>query len=128
MADITQDQFLQRYGQIMVHLWGMPALLDRFKKEPDKVLKEYGLDPGTAKVTLLKPGTKNDLGITEQTMESQHRLWTEGKAKGNIPFYYVEEPPEGTGGEAISDAELMAVAGGGTISCCCCCSPCCSCC
>lgn len=82
MADITQDQFLQRYGNIMVHIWGMPALLERFKREPQTVLKEYGLDPGAAKVALLTPGTPNELGITDQTMESQFRLWTEGKQLG----------------------------------------------
>lgn len=127
MPEINQDQFLQRYGNTMVHLWGMPALLERFKKEPTVVLKEYGLDPGSASITLLSPGMPNELGITDPTAESQFKLWTEGKKKGRIPFYFVEQPPEGLGGEAISDSELMAVAGGGDISCCCCCTPCCSC-
>lgn len=128
MADLTKEQFLQRYGNFMVHIWGMKALLDRFKREPGVVLKEYGLDPGNAKVTILTPGTPNNLGIKEATMDSQFQLWTQGKQKGNIPFYYIAEPPEGIGGESISDEELMAVAGGGSVSCCCCCSPCCSCC
>jgi hypothetical protein len=128
MAELTQDQFLQRYGNLMVLIWGMPALLERFQNEPAAVLKENGLDPGNAKVTLLSPGTPNSLGVTDATMESQFRMWTEGKKKGDIPFYYVAKPPEGTGGEPLSDAELMAVAGGGDISCCCCCTPCCSCC
>lgn len=128
MAELTQDQFLQRYGNLMVHIWGMPALLERFQKDPGTVLKEHGLDSESAKVTLLTPGTPNALGVTDQTMESQYKMWTEGKKKGNIPFYYVAQPPEGAGGEALSDSELMAVAGGGDISCCCCCTPCCSCC
>lgn len=127
MAELTQEQFLQRYGNFMVHLWGMPALLTRFKSDAATVLKEYGLDAGTAKVVILTPGSKNNLNITEPTAQSQFELWTKGKAKGEISFYYVAQPPEGIGGEAISDEELMAVAGGGNISCCCCCTPCCSC-
>jgi hypothetical protein len=126
MAEISQDQFLQRYGNLMVQLWGMPALLTRFKKEPAAVLKEHGLDSGTAKVKLLKPGEPNELGITSPTMESAYQLWIQGKYKGTIPFYFVDHPPEGAGGEALSDSELMAVAGGLSISCCCC-SPCCCC-
>lgn len=127
MADLTQEQFLQRYGNFMVHIWGMPALLTRFQSDPTTVLKEYGLDAGNAKITLLKPGTSNSLGIKDPTAESQFALWSQGKAKGDIPFYYVTEPPEGVGGEAISDEELMAVAGGGSVSCCCSCTPCCCC-
>jgi len=124
MAEITQTQFLQRYGNLMVQIWGMPALLDRFQKEPNAVLKEHGLDTDNAKVTLLKPGTPNALGITDSTAESAYQLWVEGKKKGNIPFYFVAHPPEGTGGEALSDSELMSVAGGWSISCCSC-TPCC---
>lgn len=127
MAQLTQEQFLQRYGNFMVHLWGMPALLTRFKTDAATVLKEYGLDSEGVKVTPMTPDTPNNLGIKDKTMESQFQLWNLGKQKGEIPFYYVTEPPEGVGGEAISDEELMAVAGGGTISCCCCCTPCCSC-
>jgi len=126
MAEITQDQFLQRYGNLMVQIWGMPALLERFKKEPGTVLTEHGLDPERANVKLLSPGTPNDLGIADATMESAFKLWTEGKKRGTIPFYYVEQPPEGLGGEPLSDSELMAVAGGWTVSSCCC-SPCCCC-
>lgn len=126
MAEITQDQFLQRYGNLMVTIWGMPALLQRFKHEPAAVLKEHGLDTGTAKVALLTPGTPNDLGVADATMESQYKLWIEGKKRGSIPFYYIEHPPEGMGGEPLSDSELMAVAGGWTVSSCCC-SPCCCC-
>jgi hypothetical protein len=126
MAELTQDQFLQRYGNLMVQLWGMPALLDRFKKEPSAVLKEHGLDPERAQVNLLKPGTPNDLGVTDATMESAYKLWTDGKKRGKIPFYFVEQPPEGAGGEALSDSDLMAIAGGWSISCCSC-TPCCCC-
>jgi hypothetical protein len=128
MAEISQEQFLQRYGNFMVHSWGMPALKTRFKQDPAEVLKEYGMDPGNARVTVMTPETPNQFGITDRTMESQYRLWLQGKQQGNIPFYYMEEPPEGIGSEALSDEELMAVAGGvSTIHCCCCCTPCCSC-
>ena len=126
MAELTQENFLQRYGNLMVQIWGVPALKDRFKKDPTAVLKEYGMDTEGARVTLLGPGMPNALGITDCTMESQYRLWVQGKQKGDIPFYYVEQAPEGAGREALTDEELMAVAGGWSISCCCC-TPCCSC-
>lgn len=127
MAELSKEQFLQRYGNLMIHIWGMPALLERFRKEAAVVLKEHGLDTDKAAVTLLKPGEPNALGVTDSTADSQYQLWIEGKKAGNIPFYYVDQPPEGAGGEAITDAELMSVAGGGGISCCCSCTPCCCC-
>ena len=126
MAEITEDQFLQRYGNLMLQIWGVPALLERFKKEPPQVLKEYGLDPQKADVTLLAPGTPNALGITDSSEHGAYTLWIQGKAAGNIPFYYLEQAPEGVGGQGLSDSELMAVAGGLDISIsCCCCTPCC---
>jgi hypothetical protein len=132
MAEISQDQFLQRYGNLMLQIWGVPALLERFKKEPSKVLTEYGLDPEKAGVTLLAPGAPNALGVKDSSEESAYTLWIQGKAAGNIPFYFVEQAPEGVAGQGLSDTELMAVAGGASsaslainISCCCC-SPCCS--
>jgi len=126
MAEITQDQFLQRYGNLMLQIWGVPALLERFKKEPTQVLKEYGLDPQKAEVTLLTPGAPNALGITESSEQGAYTLWIQGKAAGNIPFYYLEQAPEEVGGQGLSDSELMAVAGGLSISISCCsCTPCC---
>jgi len=125
MAEITQTQFLQRYGNLMVQVWGLPALLERFEREPSAVLKEHGLDTERASVTLLTPGTPNALGITDSTAESAYQLWVEGKKKGNIPFYFIAQPPDGTGSEAISDDELMAVAGGISICSCSCCPCCC---
>jgi hypothetical protein len=126
MAEITEDQFLQRYGNLMLQIWGVPDLLERFKKEPAHVLKEYGLDPEKAEVTLLTPGTPNALGITDSSEHGAYTLWIQGKAAGNIPFYYLEQAPEGVGGQGLSDSELMAVAGGLSISIsCCCCTPCC---
>lgn len=128
MAEVSEERFLQIYGNVIVHSWAMPAFKTRLEREPAVVLKEYGLDPGTATVTILRPNQPNALGITDKTMSSQYQLWLQGKQRGNIPFYVADEPPEGTGGEQLSDEELMAVAGGvGDISCCCCCTPCCSC-
>jgi|SRR5215475_8757506 len=124
MAEITEDQFLQRYGNLMLQIWGVPALLERFKKEPGSVLKEYGLDPEKATVTLLTPGNPNALGIMDASEHGAFTLWIQGKAAGNIPVYFLEQPPEGVGGEELSDSELMSVAGGLSISCCSC-TPCC---
>jgi hypothetical protein len=122
MAEVSQEQFLRSYGTVIVQNWAMPAFKERLKREPATVLKEFGLDPEGATVTILAPGTPNALGISDATAESQYRLWVQGKQRGNIPFYVSDEPPEGAGGEALTDEELMAVAGG--ISCCCC-TPCC---
>jgi hypothetical protein len=126
MAEISEEQFLQRYGSLIVQSWAMPAFKERLGSEPAVVLKEFGLDPGTARITVLKPGTPNALGVTDATVESQYRMWVQGKQQGNIPLYIADEPPEGAGGEVLSDEELMAVAGGWSVSCCCC-TPCCSC-
>jgi hypothetical protein len=129
MAELSEDQFLQRYGHLIVQSWAMPAFKERLQNEPAEVLKECGLDSGGARITLLSPGQPNPLGLTgESTAESQYRMWVEGKRQGNIPLYVVDEPPEGAGAEALSDEELMGVAGGrGWGQYCCCCTPCCCC-
>lgn len=124
MAEMTEDRFLQCYGNLLVQAWGMPKLMERLKKEPEEVVKEFGMDPEGAKVSVLAPGEPNNLGITECTAESQVELWNEGQKKGEINLYVPDSPPEDAGSTELSDEELMAVAGGWSISCCSC-SPCC---
>src|SRR6185295_5001914 len=123
MADITTDKFLTAYGNFLVAAWGAPALKNRFKKDPEKVLKEFGLDPETAKVAIEAPGPLNTAGATP---ESAAKLWNDGKKAGRIRFVFPEEPPQDLKTGVLSDKELEAVAGGvGNI--CCCCTPCCCC-
>jgi hypothetical protein len=127
MAEVSEDRFLQIYGNIIVQSWALPAFKERLESETAEVLKEYGLDPGNATITLLQPNQPNALGVTDKTAESQYQMWILGKQRGNIPFYVADEPPEGAGGEALSDEELMALAGGGWSVSCCSCTPCCCC-
>ena len=121
MADVAMGKFLSAYGALITTLWGDPDLKAKFKSNPASVLKDFGLDPGSAKINLLSPGSPGP----ETTPESQVRLWNEGLKSGSIDFYFPEEPPEGQENMEISESALEAVAGGGTY--CCCCTPCCSC-
>ncbi len=119
---ISEEKFLQCYGNFLVQAWSDETLKARFKGSPADVLKEFGLDPKGAKVRVIPPGP----ATAQSTQESQVQLWNDGVSAGSIDFYFPETPPEGTFGGELSDADLEAVAGGWSISCCCC-TPCCSC-
>jgi hypothetical protein len=122
MKNVSEEKFLQIYGNLLVQTWGDPELKARFKAHPVEVLKEYGLDAGTAKVELISPHAKAG---DECTPESQVRMWNEGLETGKITFVYPENPPEGVSSE-LSEEQLEAVAGGWSVGSCCC-TPCCSC-
>ena len=124
MAQISEDKFLQIYGNLLVNTWAMPDLKARFKANPEEVLKEFGLDPGTAKVQLIPP---MEHPTAECTPQSQVRMWEEGLQSGIIQFVYPDQPPEGAQGMELTFEQLEAVAGGGDACCCCSCTPCCSC-
>ena len=119
MSDLSNQKFLSAYGALLTDVWGDEALKARFKAGPGEVLKEYGLDPGTASINITAPGS---LGV-ETTPESQVKLWNAGVKSGSIVFYFPEEVPEGAENMEISEEALEAVAGGY----CCCCCPCCCC-
>jgi hypothetical protein len=120
MADITSQKFLSGYGALLTAAWGDAALKARLKSDPTSVLKEYGLDPQGASVTITAPGAMG----ADTTPESQVKLWNDGVSSGSIVFYFPEEVPEGAENMEISEEALEAVAGGDA---CCCCSPCCCC-
>ncbi len=124
MADVSVEKFLNAYGNFLVQSWGNPALKKRFKDEPGRVLKEFGLDPEGAKVEVESPKMKPGTG--EATAESQVKLWNDGKKAGKIRFIYPEEPPQDLKTAELSDQELEAIAGGWSVGSCCC-SPCCCC-
>ncbi len=124
MGDISTDRFLQAYGAFLVQAWGMPPLKNRFKREPELVLGEFGLDSEGASVAIEAPGPKT----AEATPESAARLWNEGKKAGRIRFIFPEEPPADLQTQTLTDAQLEMLAGGvfdNTCSCSCC--PCCCC-
>ena len=120
MADISEDKFLQAYGQLLLQVWGDPALKARMKASPETVCKEYGLDAEGAKIVLVAADPTNP----NATKESQVVLWNDGKRSGSIDFYFPEEAPEDLEEAELSEEELAAAGGGG----CCCCCPCCCCC
>ena len=90
--------------------------------DPAKVLKEFGLDPEGAQVTIEAPGTPGPTA----TADSAVKLWNDGKKAGKIRFIYPEEPPQDLKTAVLSDLDLEAVAGGWSVGSCCC-TPCCSC-
>ena len=122
MTDISNEKFLHAYGSILVMSWGNPALKKRFKADPAKVLKEFGLDAEGAQVVLEPPGPPGP----QATPESAVKLWNDGKKAGKIRFIYPEEPPQDLKTAVLSDQDLEAIAGGWSIGSCCC-SPCCCC-
>jgi hypothetical protein len=121
MADLSEQEFLEKYGRFLVTSWGTPPVKKRFKEDPAKVLKEFGLDPGNAQVLVEKPGPPS----AQATKESAAKLWNDGKKAGKIRFIYPEEPPADLATMDLTDDQLEAIAGGGYY--CCCCTPCCSC-
>ena len=133
MAEVSEEKFLQIYGDVLVQYWGLPAHKERFKANPGAILKEFGLDPGSAKLNVkyIAAGDDtpqpNNLGIAEPSAASAYQLWTEGKKRGQIDFFVPEAPPEDASSMELSDDELMAVAGGGWKISCCSCTPCCCC-
>ena len=120
---MTEEQFLQVYGNLLVQTWGDPELKARFLSHPEEVLREFGLDCGNATVELVSPFAE---ATEECTPESQVALWNEGLKTGKIRFVYPENPPEGMSTE-LSEEQLEAVAGGDNSISCCCCTPCCCC-
>mgnify|MGYP003578801354 CR=1 FL=1 len=52
---VPRDKFLQIYGTLLVRTWDDKALKQRFLASPSEVLKEFGLDPGSAKVNVIEP-------------------------------------------------------------------------
>jgi hypothetical protein len=121
---VSEEKFLQIYGNVLTKTWGDPEFKERFTNETGDVLKEFGLDPGTSVIRLVQPGsTTSDESLC--TAQSQVKLWNDGLESGSIDFYYPSEMPEGAERMELSAEQLEAVAGGG--DCCCCCTPCCSC-
>lgn len=125
MSSGEVSSFVKNYALLLKAVWiGEPDLKERLLAEPEKVVKEYGLDPGQAKVTIITQIQD------EGTVEDQMRLWEEGKQKGSIELYVPLSIPEDAFEDMeLSDEELEMVAGGGcTCTGCCTCTPCCCCC
>lgn len=117
---ISEEKFLQIYGSLLVQSWEDAELKARLHSNPGEVLKEFGLDPGSATVEIIAPHA--DSG-EECTPESAVQLWNDGLQAGKIQFVYPESLPEGAENKELSVEEMEAVAGGAG----CCCTPCCCC-
>ncbi len=125
MAQEGTPEFVMKYAEILKETWtDGEDFKQRLLTEPEKVVKDFGLDPGTAKVTIITEV------VAEGTIEDQIRLWEEGKVSGHINLYVPFQPPEDAfANMELTDDELEMVAGGGCCCAgCCTCTPCCSCC
>ena len=123
---MTEEKFLQAYGELLLNVWADEELKARLNAEPASVLKEHGLDPGSATVTVAAPDVANDTVPDKARVSTSLQHFSDGVAAGNVVFILPDAPTEdlASSGE-LSEAELDAVAGGGM--CCCCCCPCCCC-
>lgn len=115
--------FIKGYAEILRKVWSDDqAFRQRLLSEPEQVVREFGLDPGDAKLNVITEVRQ------EGTVEDQIRLWQEGKKAGAIDFYVPFETPEGAQPDSdveLSDEMLEMVAGGGCTCCSCPCSCCC---
>jgi hypothetical protein len=118
---VTQERFLQVYGNVLMRTWEDVALKRRFLENPAEVLREFGLDAGSASIKVIEPWQAAD--PAQCTPESAVMLWNKGLESGEITFVYPSQLPEGAAGVQLSVAQMEAISGG----CGCCCTPCCCC-
>ncbi len=118
---VTQERFLQVYGNILMRTWEDTALKARFLASPAEVLREFGLDAGSSSIKVIEPWQAAD--PTQCTPESAVKLWNTGLESGEITFVYPSQLPEGAAGVQLSVSQMEAISGG----CGCCCTPCCCC-
>ncbi|MDD2605677.1 MAG: hypothetical protein PHF66_12790 [Desulfobacteraceae bacterium] len=117
---MEKEVFMKAYSSVLRKVWsGDEDYKKKLLSNPSAVLKDAGLDPGTAKVNIITKITR------EGTLDDQLRLWEEGLKTGAIDLYVPLEQPEAVEDVDLTDAELESVAGGG--DCCCTCTPCCCC-
>ena len=118
---MEKESFMKKYGAVLRQVWAEDgdAYLAKLKQSPEETLKAEGLDPGTAKVTIINESK-------DGTLDDQVKLWNDGLASGSIDLYIPEAKPDAADDSDLSDADLAEIAGGG--DCCCSCTPCCSCC
>jgi hypothetical protein len=117
---MEKEVFMKAYSSVLRKVWsGDEDYKKKLLSNPSAVLKDAGLDPGTAKVNIITKITR------EGTLDDQLRLWEEGLKSGAIDLYVPLEQPEAVEDVDLTDAELESVAGGG--DCCCTCTPCCCC-
>ena len=120
MSQEKPSEFVINYAAILKEAWtGGEEFKQRLMAEPAQVVKEFGLDPGDAKISIITEIRG------EGTVDDQVRLWQEGKAAGSIDFYVPLEEPVDLDDVELSDEMLEMVAGGGCTCCSCPCSCCC---
>ncbi|MBN1201273.1 MAG: hypothetical protein JXJ20_05395 [Anaerolineae bacterium] len=125
MGQEEVSAFVKAYAALLKATWTEgEEFQDELLSEPEKVVREFGLNPGDAQINVITEIQE------EGTVEDQARLWEEGKKKGSIDLYVPLSVPEGALDDVeLSDEDLEMVAGGGcTCTGCCTCTPCCCCC
>ncbi|MEZ0093829.1 hypothetical protein [Streptacidiphilus sp. EB129] len=119
----SQDRadFLNAYTKLLVSAWSDEDFAARLKSEPRAALAEVGLEvQADAQINILTYSVAHDTpSEQEAALEEQIGFWEEGLKTGIYKLHVPDEPQ--IDGEALSDSDLMSVAGGG-----CCCCPCCT--
>ncbi len=114
-------QFVRSYSQVLLHFWFDKSFQGRMKENAPAVLKEFGLDPGSARVEIV-PEVAGDPSIDEQV-----RLWEAGRETGTITLYLPSEPPAFVSEVELTEERVAGLIAGDSCCCCCSCCPCCCC-
>jgi hypothetical protein len=110
--------FVGAYTKVLTSAWSSDRYAAWLTSAPSAALAEKGLEvPPGATVTIIRETAG------EPDLETQVRMWENGKASGHYLLLVPRTPQIAT--RELSEADLDSVSGGDSY--CCCCSPCCSC-
>ncbi|MBT3248706.1 MAG: hypothetical protein HN361_07635 [Actinobacteria bacterium] len=118
METAERAAFVKGYSRVLTNAWSDEDFMGRLMADPSATLSEYGLDAGSASVTI--ETNEADAG----SLDAQIEVWENGMAAGAVTLYVPAAPKVETA--ELSEDQLDTVGAGDTVSSCCCC-PSCSC-